>query len=241
MLAKLRAYLFGVKGFLIPRKRIFKSAFFMPKITNKIMTFSKYQQDIIRNIIKKTKHSSFSNCTGESILIDEFEKNGILAISWEEDFSSVNFYGTPDNYYEAMLKINEIVLLFDNLKRDNLVLFQTCGYSSRTEIHSNEVQKIDCGNGVISYRRKEDVENNVWKIDGGKSYMIHSESFGKKIKEIANASIFPSYSLKKLCNDKFRTIEQEILCWTRVAAIIAFITFVVATLLSICSVIKMCQ
>jgi len=207
-----------------------------------MISFSKYQQEIIRDIIKKTKNNNYVPfCDVDSILFDEFKKNGIHAISWENP-PDVDFHfrkmGLPDKY-DATLKINEIILLFDYFKRENLVLFlkkDTIYY--KTDLYpEDEYKKVYKGTGLTEYHSK--IDNSKGELGalfqkselfgvGGKKHTIRSEDYGKKIKEIANATIFPSYTLKKLCDNNFKTTEQKTLFWTQLVAVIALVTLLLS-------------
>jgi len=198
-------------------------------------SFSKEQQEIIRNIIEKTKldsQDSIPVCLGDSILCDEFEKNSMLAISWEENFTSVYFHGASDVKFDEMYsKINEIILLFDCLEHSNLAVISQGGdvfNNAKTDVYrKSKVQKTGVGNNKGDYKKIKSTQqrkNRALEKIG----VINSVEFAQKIKKIANAAIYPSYSLKKLCDNKFRTIEQKTLFWTRFVAVIALSTLLLS-------------
>jgi len=191
--------------------------------------FSKCQQEIIRNIIDKTKYDSKEPyCLGDTILLDECKKIGVYVISRSEDWSSVSFHSVQnETFLKDIQKIYELLALFVCLENNYLAFFHYGkGYGG---------ENMDIRNSNIV--KKENIYSR--KIYGDYCSPLYPNTFhtdlGRMIFKFANASIYPTHSLIKLCEDNFKTTEQKTLntakktLWaTWLLAIVAILTMILS-------------
>ena len=187
--------------------------------------FSDLEEQIIRKMVDIKDFRDLSLAK----LIDE--NTSSLAMQWDESRTIFQFYyrETEKSSEEIFYEIAEIIYLLKILEDEKYIF-------------THKLKQSEADNMLFN-RRKYKIENQqdgkIFTIILGNktegyltNRMVINTDFGKLVEHFAGSLVHITFPLKELVRNEFETPEQkshnQVLFWTRVAFIVAFITSVIA-------------
>ena len=214
--------------------------------------YNKRQKRIIKSLLEYYAKDSAGagNMNALSLFLTEriFTKVSninILAKANSADVYTYYVFFEKGRHSYAIYSVIEVFQLFRRLVDENLILLipgekvkdRYIGFQlSACSVCEDADKLVEFDNGEYITNNDSDLSCDWYDKSGELKY----DGFCFTDNEIHFIDIIGSVpvispELEKLVNDKFRTTEDKTLCWTRVCAIVSFLTCIITLIISLCT------